>query len=467
MKKNIILELDSFYIDRVVAWLSETKFYQHYRIFVVVKQYNYDLFVDKLSHFSELKCFTYKDIFSYQPKSKVDLNLYFDFNKAFFNDHLTARFLDRAGYFPKYGIGVQNAYMHYKFSSFNMLAFLKEHNIEFLCLRNTPHNLDEWLLVKGAQFLDIDFYSLEDYIFPWLFTIKKETKENSELVFTDLDETSKEELHQHISNCVKRTSGKYEDAIPTYEKDRLGKGILKFYNPFSNIKFSLQRPHQFMNKTRNFFYYKKHSKVLDLKQTDYVVFLLHFQPERSTLPEGYEFVDQFYTIKIISEMLPKGVKLLVKEHPSMFTKVCEPKARTVYNYQLLKQLDNVEMVNMHTNSFELIDNSLALATIKGTATVEAYIRKKPVIIFGKSNLKLPGVHPFRSIDALQAFINDVVDGKIEIDNVIDNLTESCHKVAVSGILQSPEEDIDYSFRRDIRENASYKLLTKLLKHKLN
>ena len=33
----------------------------------------------------------------------------------------------------------------------------------------------------------------------------------------------------------------------TYEKKRMGKGFLKFYNPFKNIRDSLVRPHQFLN----------------------------------------------------------------------------------------------------------------------------------------------------------------------------------------------------------------------------
>lgn len=467
MKKNIILELDSFYLDRIIEWLKATNFDKSYNIFVLIKQYNFQEYKEKLAQFTSLKCYTYEDLFSYTPQGKLDLTTYFNFNKQFFNNHLTARFLDRAGYFPKYGIGNQNAFCYFTFSAYNLMMFLKEKKIEFICFRNTPHSIEEWLLVQAVEFLDIDFYSLEDYIFPWLFTIKKGCLKDTELVFKDLEMNNEEELRAHITKCLKIVSGDYESAMPTYEKNRLSKGVLKYYNPFNKLIDTFKRPHQFFTKTKNFFYYKKNSKSFDLENTKYIVYFLHFQPERSTLPEGYEFVDQFYTINILSKMLPKGVQLLVKEHPSMFTRISEPKFRNIENYKLINALDNISFVSMDTDSFSLIDHSIAVATIKGTVTLETYLRKKPVIIFGKTNLNLPGVHNFKSIDKLQEYINDAIANKVKIENQIENLTASCLKASASGLTETPENTADYSFKRDVRENASYKLLTKLLEHKLN
>jgi len=468
VKKNIILELDSFYLDRLVNWLSENQFNLKYNIFVVIKTYNYQRFVEKLSQFSNVYCVTYEDIFSYQSELKLEPKEYYDFNKQFFNNHLTARFTDRSGYLPKYGIGIQNAFTNHSFSAYNTLLFLKDHNVDFMCFRNTPHNMKEWILVSASEFLNIDIYTFEDFIFPWLFTIKKGCLNQTELVFEHLDFINKADLKAHIQKSVEIASGDYEQAIPTYEKKRMGKGLFKFFNPFKNIKDSLVRPHQFLNRARNYYYYKKASKVIDLKQTEYIAFFLHFQPERSTLPEGYDFVDQFFTIKLLSLMLPDNVKLLVKEHPSMFTRISEPKFRSLHNYKLIEKLDNVEYVSMHMDSFSLIDHSKAVVSTKGTVCLEAYMRQKPVIMFGKTNLKnMHGVHNYNNINDLEQFIQDVIKDKISIHNVVEQLTEACDKMASCGITTKPENTSSYSFTREIREDATYPLLTKLLQSKLN
>lgn len=467
MKKNILLELDSFYIDRVVDWLKNTQFDKKYHLHVLVKKYNIKKFKEKLAPFPEIKCVCYEDLFSFQSHHKLDLNLFSNFNNFFFNNHFTARFIDRAGYYPHFGLGNQHAFSHYSFASYHLLQYLIEHKIQWVCFRNTPHNMDEWLLAQAIEFLKIDFFSLEDFIFPWLFTIKKGCLNHTELVFDNLAMNDEQELRAHVEKCVEIVSGNYEDAIPAYEKNRLGKGILKYYNPFKNLKASLKRPHQLYTKTKNFMFYKKHSKRVDVKNTKYLVFFLHYQPERSTLPEGYAFVDQFYTIHILSKMLPDGVELLVKEHPSMFTKISDPKFRNVYNYESILQLNNVRLVSMDMDSFSLIDHALAVATIKGTVTVESYIRSKPTIIFGKTNLRLPGIHNFESIDALQAYINEAVKGNIKIENQIENLTNACLKVSVSGLEKPAAVMTDYSFTRNVRENATYPLLTQLLNSRLD
>jgi hypothetical protein len=462
MKQNIILELDSFYVDRIVEWLTNSKGYDNYNIYILTKPNKHKLLKDKLLRFSNITCINYDMIFSYESDAKFSVNQYYEFINQYSNNHITARLFDRASYWPEYGIGNQNAFAHFTDVAYNALSFLKDHKIDFICFRNTPHLIQEWLLTKCIVFLNIDFYCLDDHVFPWLFTIRKGHSRDIKLHLADLDYISKKELQQHISNCVNTVSGNYEDAMPAYEKSRLGKGIFKHYNPFNEIKENILKPHRFISKSKNYLYYKKHSKTFDLKNTEYIAFFLHYQPEKTTLPDGFEFVDQFYTIKILSLLLPKHIKLLVKEHPAMFTLLSDPKFRTIHNYKSIQKLENVELVSMGTNSFDLIDNSLALATIKGTATLEAYIRKKPVIIFGDNHMNLEGVHSFSSIENLNNFIAKVLEKSIKIENVEKNLTNLCYKVTVSGITDSPEQVKDYSFSKDIRENASYKLLDSLL-----
>lgn len=468
MKQNIILELDSFNLERVFQWLDETKFYQTYNIYVLVEDKKLIKFKERLLKFSNVFCLCYSDILNYPSKnSKLDLEKYYEFVRSYNNDHVTARLIDRSGYFPSYGIGNHNAFCYYTFQAYNVMSFLSLKKIDFILFRNTPHTIKEWLLARAALFLNIDIYTLEDYIFSWLYTVKKGFLKDAKPVFEELNNNDEKELKAHINKNVDIISGPYEKAIPTYEKKRLGKGYFKHFHPLKNFTGSLKKPQHLITRSINYYFYKKKSKFFDLKSIKYVVFFLHYQPERSTLPEGYEFVDQIFTINLLSKMLPQGTKLLVKEHPTMFSTLTEPKFRSLENYRLITKLQNVSLVSMDLDSFRLIDNAIAVASIKGTVTVEAYIRKKPVITFGKTNLNLPGVHNFNSIKDLKSFIEMAVNGKIKIENVVEELTRSCLNSTISGLTTTAENVSDYSFDRNIRDNASFKLLAKVLEYNLS
>jgi hypothetical protein len=467
MKQCILLECDTFLPYKLKNWLSESNFDEKYDIYILIKTKRFKLFSETLSIFSNLKCITHKDLFTYKPNVKIDINSYFEFTKNYLNDQITARLLDRQGYWPSYGIGVQNGLGYYTDVSYNVMSFLKEKEIKLIYFRNTPHEAAEWVLAKLADFLAIDVYTSERFVLPWLFTLSKGYMKDRESVCEDFKLNPAEDLREHITNFVKLISDKYDLAMPSYEKNRLGRGVFRFYNPFKHFTKSIRRPHEFINKTINFFYYKKHAKQIDFKNTKYIVFFLHYQPERSTLPEGFEFIDQFYAIKTLSMMLPAGVKLVVKEHPSTFTRQSASKFRSLYHYKLLNKLINVDICPMSIDNFQLIDYSLAVVTITGMAAVEAYIRKKPVIILGLNNLLVKGVHGFNSIDELQDFIDRVANQSIVIDNVIENLFNLCIKKSASGMTKSPDDDIDYYLKNEYQEVAHYKLLSKLLNIKLN
>lgn len=463
MKKNIILEFDSFSPDRVVQWLKETQFHKHHNLYILSRPERKDRFCYALAKFTGLKCISYDDIVKYAPKSDLDLNVYNDFVKQFFKDSQPALFLDREGYFPHYGIGVQSAFSYYTDVAYNLLSFVIEQHINMLYFRNTPHEFVEHFLGKAAEFLNIKLFTSEQLVFPWIYTLRKGIGKNREWVFKDEVFEEEVEIKRQVSHYVQKLNGKYEDAMPLYEKDRLGKGVFRYYNPFANLLHLIKRPQKFWCMTRNFLYYKRHTKEIDFKNTDYFLFYLHYQPERSTLPEGYGFENQFYAIKILSKMLPEGIKLIVKEHPSMFSRGSEFKVRSIYNYNSIIELSNVDLCPLHMDNFQLMDHALAVSTITGTVALEGYVRKKPVILFGRFTLKLEGAHGFTTIDNLQAFVDRVVNKQIKINNVLENLVDLCAKGTFSG-LDDEFPIIDYATNRRYKQNAHLRSLTELLIH---
>ena len=464
MKNKVLLECDSFTIDQFKQWLDENQYFKNFIIYALVKPLHFKTFKEELAVHKNIIPITYQTIFEYQAKKTVNAKSYFDFINFYLNDQITSRLLDRDGYWPSFGTGNQNAFHYHSEAANHALMFLEDHAFQFIYFRESPHISKEWLLAKCADFLNLKIYISEQFVFTWLFTIKEGYKRFRKPVLNQLDLQPSQRLKDDLSNYVKMVSDKYEIAIPSYEKGRIGQGFFKFYNPFREIKESIKRPHRFINKTKNYLFYKKNAKEINVKNLDYFVFFMHYQPERTSLPEGYEFSDQFFAIQILSKLLPKGIKLIVKEHPSMFTYESEPKFRTIFNYKSLLNIDNIELCSLNINSFELIDHALGVATITGTSAIESYIRKKPVIVFGRNNLNVDGVHGFKNVEDLELFVRKVCEKKIQIDNVSENLYNMCVHSAMSGIPEDTTESVDYyTYKKSFQEIAHYKLLSQVLK----
>ena len=51
---------------------------------------------------------------------------------------------------------------------------------------------------------------------------------------------------------------------------------------------------------------------------DYVYFPLHYEPERTTNPDGGIFHDQFIALCNLRKLVPENIKILIKEHQSQF-----------------------------------------------------------------------------------------------------------------------------------------------------
>ena len=109
----------------------------------------------------------------------------------------------------------------------------------------------------------------------------------------------------------------------------------------------------------------------------YVLFPLHYQPEASTLVLAPFYTDQLALVEDMAKCLPIDYKLYVKEHPVNLT------SRPLSYYKRIRKLWNVRLVNPLANSYQLIQNASAVATISGTMGWEALLFGKPVISFGK------------------------------------------------------------------------------------
>ena len=143
----------------------------------------------------------------------------------------------------------------------------------------------------------------------------------------------------------------------------------------------------------------------------FVIFFMHYQPERTSLPEALLFVQQWIAVRMLSWELPEGWTLLVREHPATWLKPLDISVRTINLFKDIASLERTEICSMDVDTFDLIDSCQAVATLTGSVGFQSLLRSKPVIAFGVASYKdHPACFSVKShrdlVGALKAIQND-------------------------------------------------------------
>jgi hypothetical protein len=175
----------------------------------------------------------------------------------------------------------------------------------------------------------------------------------------------------YILRVLKGDASYYKQGFRPIEKSRMGPLEYRLYRLSARLK-----------RGRLWRDYHRRARTPDLN-APFVFFPLHYQPERSTLPEGGAFADQRDVIDVISSSLPDGWYLYVKEHPATFSSNRRGDiSRDTRYYDDLESYANVRLMPVTCDSSRLIDAAKAVATSTGTAGWEAIIRGTPALVFG-------------------------------------------------------------------------------------
>lgn len=135
-------------------------------------------------------------------------------------------------------------------------------------------------------------------------------------------------------------------------------------------------------------FYSKHSVIPNLIDK-YIYYSIHFEPEAAIIGKTV-LESQLTIIKMLSQALPQGWKLYVKEHPHQFMLNNEIAHYFINNldffknttfYQEIQKIPNVTLVSLKVSSKDLMLNSQAVATLGGTITLESALHNIPAILF--------------------------------------------------------------------------------------
>jgi hypothetical protein len=168
--------------------------------------------------------------------------------------------------------------------------------------------------------------------------------------------------------------------------------------------------------------YKRYCTPLDPAPVNgvSVFFPLHYQPELTTMPLGGRYVNQIHAVKALSDTLPEGSAIYVKEHTSMFS--AGTRANTNFRpkdyYKWLASIPKVQLVGLDVPSRELQEMTDCTACITGTAGFEALLRGRKAIHFGTAAYaNAPNSVAF---DALAASgVEDFLAHSEPVDRVLD------------------------------------------------
>lgn len=106
-----------------------------------------------------------------------------------------------------------------------------------------------------------------------------------------------------------------------------------------------------------------------------------------------------------SARLPKGWRLVFREHPS---------CRIGNAEQLHRLLGDRITVDNETDTFELVRRSAAVATLNSSVGLQSFLLGKPILVLGEANYALPGlVEHAGSPDALAAALANAGDWRFD------------------------------------------------------
>lgn len=335
-------------------------------------------------------------------------------------ESMSMRLMDRSALVPTSAFSRKRLYL----LLLNYFSFvIGSKNIEVVVVFDTPHSffthvMYELCKLKGLKVIKLEYHFLTEYSVllnqdSWPF-IPEGFMENCGI--DEIKKTIPDNLNQSIfkdSEILKNYKSKETKAIVKQNRfssfklylryadkaiKNLIMGLLPFlfkkevlhFSSLNGIKnrlwYRLVLNAQLLKLIRlNVYYNKIANKEISLKE-DFVFVGLHMQPEKTSQPMGGEYDNQLMMIKVLSDSVPEGWKVYVKEHPNQFNvrKVPNRHYRDKLFYSCLQELKNVELVPLEIDSEDLIRNAKMVATLTGTLGWEAITKNIPALVFGNT-----------------------------------------------------------------------------------
>lgn len=357
--------------------------------------------------------------------------------RSILSDPRTAYFSERY-YGKQWDNSFFNDTVQVELACWNSLAILKETSPDRLVYMGVTHKLTTWVFGLCAEFLGIPTYFSTYSPLPWRFWAVKGIDEQQVVSLCATDEVDPSaELSDDGIKYVEKYTQRYETGIPIYQKELNHKGIWSWKREIKEtlswrpVKLAINT-HRLNKKYELFKTYNKLCKPVPLSD-QYVVLFLHYQPEATTLPLGGGFVQQWLIVRALAAALPAGCKLVVKEHPTIF--ILNEYTRDKSLYEVIAGMPQVSLTPIDADPFALIDSSMAVATVTGTAGFQAISRGRPVLVFGAAAYRdCPGAFAVSNTEQISNALQKIGSGEANpTKNMLYDYLKWVERYSVSGL----------------------------------
>lgn len=335
-----------------------------------------------------------------------------------------------------------NRLLSYWIKQFNRL------NPDIVIFGGVPHQVHDYILYSVAKRKGVDTIVFRHTSLPNTFYLTESIEDSADLPSDN--ELKNKEIPQETRSYLENLKSDYSSGKPSYmrnnnldvgirsmfqninthlipsSKERikeliLNKNILR-WNMHVDMKYDSDKVEEsevswiqwlaFLVKSR--LYLRNLKKNYDQMavsssfSNEYIYFPLHYQPERTTSPEGGHYVDQTLVASMLSS-ISDNILIYIKEHPSQFDPQLKGQlGRKKWQYDDIVSHENVRLVPIDTDPYELIDNAVAVATVTGTAGWEAVNRGTPALVFGSAWYRdAPGVYDIKTYSDLGESIDSI------------------------------------------------------------
>ena len=133
----------------------------------------------------------------------------------------------------------------------------------------------------------------------------------------------------------------------------------------------------------------------------YVLFLLHYEPERTSRPEGKQYADQFRALLEIRKLVPDNFSVVVKEHYSQVSGALRGHlGRSRHFYALVNSVPNTYLVGPDLDSVSLVVSAESVFTLTGTIGIEGpYLGTRVVYLGAPWWGGIPGTIRFEDLNS--------------------------------------------------------------------
>lgn len=156
----------------------------------------------------------------------------------------------------------------------------------------------------------------------------------------------------------------------------------------------------------------------------FALFALHYQPERTIVPEsGYGVFSQQDLIVEARRLVPENIPLLIREHKSQVLPTKPGHfGRSALFYRWVQSLPNTQMLSGEGGSRPLLERASVVFTSTGTIGIEASMMGVPAVHFGFPWWQgAPGTTPFSSLDSWDRLLSIRGAGKLEAKSFLSDL----------------------------------------------